>query len=147
MRLPATFRIMIVFGLLLSLAAGCASGGGISVKEPFSRPAPSAGGNGGAFLTIVNGGQQADRLVSAQCPAAMMVELHETIDDAGVMRMRPQPDGFEIPAGGKVELKPGGKHIMLMNLKAPLKAGDTIDITLNFEKAGAVTVKVPVREQ
>lgn len=146
MRQTIVLRAIAVVTLLLLVLAAC-SQSSLSVKDPFARPSPSAGGNGGAFLTIVNNTQTPDRLVSAQSPAAMMVELHETIDDNGVMRMQPQPQGFEIPAGGSVELKPGGKHVMLMGLTAPLKVGDKIEITLNFEKAGAIKIQVPVREQ
>ncbi len=128
---------------LLTLAA-CAQAG-IVVKDPFANPSPAAGGTGGAFMTIVNNSKEPDRLISAQCSIAKMVELHETLNTDGVMSMRPRPDGFEIPAGGTVELKPGGKHVMLMGLTDPLKADEIIEITLNFEKAGAVKVQVPVR--
>jgi copper(I)-binding protein len=62
------------------------------------------------------------------------------------MRMRPQPQGFELPARGQLELKPGGKHVMLIGLAAPLEAGKEFELTLNFEKAGPIKVKVPVRE-
>jgi periplasmic copper chaperone A len=127
-------------------AASTTAGGGITITDPFSRTAPQEGGNGGAFMTITNGSGEADRLVAAESPAAGTVEIHETIDDNGVMRMRPVPDGFEIPAGGKLELKPGGKHIMLIGLVAPLEPGKDIELTLNFEKAGAITVTVPVRD-
>lgn len=150
MHKPAVRRFALVLFTTL-LVAGCVSvpagapvATGITVIDPFSRAAPQAGGNGGAFMTITNGGQ-ADRLVSATSAAASTVELHETFDDNGVMRMRPVPGGFEISAGGTLELKPGGKHIMLIGLAAPLEAGQEIEITLNFEKADPITVKVPVR--
>lgn len=146
MRLIGVVRMSVVGLFLALLAAGCGQGGtGIVVQDPFARPAPAAG-SGGAFMTIVNNTGQADRLVSAQSPAAMMVELHETVNEGGVMKMVHQPQGFEIPARGKVELKPGGKHVMLMGLKSALEAGQTIQITLKFEKAGEITVNVPVRE-
>jgi periplasmic copper chaperone A len=155
MHLPAVYRVAVVLFVVL-LAAACvpvtpanppaaAPSGGVTVADPFTRAA-TAGGNGGAFMTITNGSGQADRLVSAQSPAAGTVEIHETYDDNGVMRMRPVPGGFEIPAGGKLELKPGGKHIMLIGLTAALEAGQEIELTLNFEKAGAITLKAPVRE-
>ena len=73
-----------------------------------------------------------------------MAEMHEMAMDGSVMRMR-QVDAIDLPAGQAVELKPGGLHIMLMDLKAPLKAGDTVPLTLRFEKAGEHTVQVPVR--
>lgn len=141
-------RIVCVAFAVFSLLTSCVppGAGGITVQEPYARPAPNAGGNGGAFMVIANNGGGADRLLSAASPASKMVELHETVSEGGVMKMVHQPQGFEIPAGGKVELKPGGKHIMLMNLAAPLEAGQTIQITLQFEKAGAQTINVPVRE-
>jgi periplasmic copper chaperone A len=148
----------IVAVLLLLLAAGCAplpaatspaAGSvpalGITVDAAFARPSPAEGGNGGVFMTITNNSDGPDRLVGASSPAAKMVEIHETIDDNGVMKMRAVEGGFEIPAGGKLELKPGGKHVMLMGLTAPLNEGGEVEVTLNFEKAGPVTVKAPVK--
>jgi len=146
MRPRCSLHLVILVFFLASLAAGCSQGGtGIVVQDPFARPAPAAG-SGGAFMIIVNNTAQADRLVSAQSPAAMMVELHETVNEGGVMKMVHQPQGFEVPARGRVELKPGGKHVMLMGLKNALEAGQTIQITLKFEKAGEMTIDVPVRE-
>ena len=146
---PSVFaRFALITFIALALLTGCVppGAGGIVVQDPYARPAPNAGGNGGAFMVIANNGSQADRLLSAASPVAKMTELHETVTENNVMKMVHQPQGFEIPAGGKVELKPGGKHIMLMNLVAPLEAGQTIQITLKFEKAGEQTIAVPVRE-
>ena len=142
--------------LLLVMAAGCAplpaatgpaAAPVMTVSGAFARPSPNEGGTGGAFMTITNNSGAADRLLGATTPAAKMVEIHETIDDNGVMKMRPVTGGFEIPAGGKLELLPGGKHIMLMGLTTPLKEGDEVEVTLTFEKAGAITVKAPVKIQ
>jgi hypothetical protein len=130
----------------LFLSAGCSAGQGIAITDPMARPAPLEGGTGGAFMTIRNASGQADRLRSASSPAARVVELHETVNDNGVMRMVPQPDGWQISPGGELELKPGGKHIMLIDLVRPLQAGMTIEITLNFDKAGLIKVQAPVRE-
>lgn len=148
MRPRSFIRVVLIAFTTLALLTGCvpAGVGGIAIQDPYARPAPNAGGNGGAFMVIANNSGQADRLLSATSPAAMMVELHETIMENGVMKMVHQPQGFEIPAGGKVELKPGGKHVMLMGLKSALEAGQTIQITLKFEKAGEMTVNVPVRD-
>jgi copper(I)-binding protein len=135
----------VLVGAALLLAA-CSAGEGIVITDAMARPAPLEGGTGGAFLTVRNESGKADRLRSAASPASQTVELHETVDDHGVMRMVPQPDGWEVAPGERLELKPGGKHIMLIGLVRPLKAGDTIEITLNFEKAGAIRVQVPVKE-
>ena len=140
-----TFTAVLVCVTLL-LTAACSAGQGISITDPMARPSPLEGGTGGAFMIIRNGGGQGDRLRSATSPAAQVVELHETVDDNGVMRMVPQPDGWELGPGSQLELKPGGKHIMLINLVRPLKPGDTIEVNLNFDKAGPIKVQVPVKD-
>ena len=139
------FAAVLVYVTLL-LTAACTGGQGISITDPMARPSPLEGGTGGAFMTIRNGGPQVDRLRSAASPAAQVVELHETVDDNGVMRMAPQPDGWEMGPGSQLELKPGGKHIMLVNLVQPLNPGDTVEVTLNFDKAGPIKVQVPVKD-
>jgi periplasmic copper chaperone A len=139
------FQLAALVGVALVVLSACASGRGITISDPMARPSPLEGGTGGAFMAIRNNGGQADRLRSASSPVARAIELHETIDDNGVMRMVPQPDGWEIGPGGELLLKPGGKHLMLFDLARPLQAGETIEITLNFDKAGAVKVQVPVK--
>ncbi len=98
---------LIVIGLLcissLLVAACVPAGGGVVIKDPFARASPMGAQTGGAFMTIVNNGQAADRLVSASSSAAQAVELHETVDDNGVMKMVHHPEGWEIPAGGTLE--------------------------------------------
>lgn len=118
----------------------------LTVRNPMSRPSPMAAGNGAAYMTILNGFESDVQLVSAESEASNVVELHETIDDNGVMRMQPRPEGFSVPAGGMVELKPGGKHVMLIDLVEPLEPGNQIEITLNFDNGESITVTVPVTE-
>jgi hypothetical protein len=118
---------------------------GITIEEPWSRQAVE-GGNGAAFMTITNGTSQDDRMISAETSIAQHVELHETVESDGVMRMIPQPDGFPLPAGATLELKPAGKHVMLVDLVNPLAPGQTYQLRLNFEAAGPITIEVPVRE-
>jgi copper(I)-binding protein len=113
---------------------------GIEAASPWARA--TAGKVGGIFLTLRNGGA-ADRLLGGSTPAAAKVELHNTVKDGDVMRMR-QVDAISLPANGYVELAPGGLHVMLVDLKAPLRAGDMVPVTLRFEKAGEVTIQVPV---
>ncbi len=138
----------------ITLAASCASrppagsvvtASGLTIQDAYVRPAP-AGGIGGAFLTVVNPSSTPDRLVAARTSVAQSVELHETIDDSGVMKMRPVPGGYEVPAKGKLELKPGGKHLMFVGLGSDLKAGQELEITLTFDKAGDVTIKARIHE-
>ena len=103
----------------------------------------------GLFAQITS--KQGGRLVSAASPVAGVVEIHEMLMDGNVMKMRAMPDGLALPAGKLVELKPGGVHVMMMDLKKPLKAGDTVPLTLVFEGADGkretlqlqATVKAP----
>jgi hypothetical protein len=95
-------------------------------------------------MTITNTGAAADRLVSASSPAAGKVEIHEMSMQDNIMKMRELPRGLPIEAGKTVSLSPGGYHLMLLGLKAPLKKGDKITVTLNFEKAGKVDVTLDV---
>jgi copper(I)-binding protein len=118
--------------------------GEVTVEVARARPAPLEGGNGGAFLTLLNGTDQPVRLLSAASDVAANVELHETVNEGGVMKMIPQPDGFEIPAGGSVVLQPGGKHVMLLGLVKPLVEGDSFPLTLNFDNGLVVELTVPV---
>jgi len=116
----------------------------IAVTNAWARETAPAQVNGGGFLTITNNGQ-ADRLISATSPVTPTVQLHTMSMDGGIMRMRKLADGIPVPAQSVVELKPGGLHIMFIGLKAPLKPGQTITLTLRFEKAGLVKVAMPVR--
>ena len=102
------------------------------------------GGTGGVFLTIRNTGNTPDRLLSASSPLPRAAELHTTVRDGDVMRMQPV-QAVEVPAGGSVTLRPGGLHLMLVGLSAPMRVGEAVPVTLTFEHAGAITVPVPVQ--
>ena len=120
--------------------------GQLAVAGVMARPAPLAGGNGAVYLTVLNGLDQAVQLLSASSPAADVVELHETVEENGVMRMMPRPEGFTVPAGGSVELKPGGKHVMLIGLAQPLNTGDTVDLQLTFDNGATIALAAPVAD-
>ena len=100
---------------------------------------------GGGYLTVTNKGGEADRLVAVSTAAAGKSEIHEMSMENDVMKMRQLPEGVEIPAGATVELKPGGYHLMFMQVTEPFKEGATVPVTLEFEKAGKVEVAMPVR--
>ena len=136
----------LLFALLV--ACGGPSGPQIEIEGAWARPSPKMAGAGAAYMVIKNSGGEADKLLSGETPAAEIVELHESyMDENQVMRMRPVEGGYlEVPAGGEVELKPGGYHIMLIKLARPLEEGTTIPLTLNFEKSGQIEVQVPVAE-
>lgn len=118
-----------------------AAAGDIRILAPFARATPAK--VGGVFLTLQNGGKADDRLLKAASPAAASVELHTHVKDGDAMRMRPVED-IPVPAGGQTMLEPGGYHIMLIGLKQPLKEGGQIPLTLTFEKAGDISIEVPV---
>jgi len=127
----------------LLLLGGHAYAADIEVATPFMRAAPVAGGNGAAFLSITNHGSE-DRLIGAEAGISKTVELHTHVKDGDVYRMR-QVEALVVPAQGTLELKPGGNHIMFIGLTAPIKEGATVPLTLIFEKAGKITVDVPVQ--
>ena len=129
--------------LLASLAGIAAAQPAPQVQAAWARPTVQGQAAGGGFLRIV-GGAQADKLVSVTAGVAGRVELHSMSMDGNVMRMR-QIDSIEIPAGKTVELKPGGLHVMFMDIKTPLKTGASFPLTLKFEKAGDVKVDVVVQ--
>jgi periplasmic copper chaperone A len=100
--------------------------------------------NSAVYVTISNHGSEPDALVSATTKIATAVELHETIEKDGKRAMQPRPK-FDVPAGGKLEMKPGSYHIMLLGLKQALRPGDVVNVTLTFQNAGEMSVEVPVR--
>ncbi|WBX84609.1 copper chaperone PCu(A)C [Sphingosinicella microcystinivorans] len=117
----------------------------ITVSDAWARETAPAQKAGGGFMIIDNAGNRADRLLSAASGVADKVELHTVSMDGGVMRMRPVAGGIAIPARGKVELRPGSFHIMFMGLKAPLRRGETVPVTLRFARAGTVTARLAVQ--
>jgi periplasmic copper chaperone A len=118
--------------------------GPLKISNAFAKAMLQGQPAGAGYLVIENTGSEADRLVSATSDASPDVEIHEMKMEGDVMKMRGLPSGLEIPAGGTVELKPGGFHLMFMGVKTPFKEGDTLKVELKFEKAGQVDVDLPV---
>ena len=118
--------------------------GDLVVAAPWTRATPGGAKIAGGYLKITNNGKSADRLVSAISAGADRVEIHEMSMTDGVMKMRPLTDGLTIKPGETVELKPGGFHMMFMDIKQPLKQGDKLKATLTFEKAGKLDVSFDV---
>lgn len=137
-------RILVAALVAASAATAFAQAGAIKVEKPYARATAPGAAVGGGYATIVNGGTSADRLVGASSPAAARMEVHEMKMEGSVMKMR-EVKGIDLPAGGKVELKPGGYHLMFMELKQPLKEGSKVPVTLKFEKAGEVKVELDVQ--
>ena len=118
--------------------------GDLTIGHPWSRATPGGAKIGGGYLTVTNNGSAPDRLVAATTNVADRVEIHEMAMNNGVMTMRQIPGGIPVPPGQTVAFAPGGYHLMLMGLKAPLKEGDRVKATLTFEKAGPIEVTINV---
>jgi periplasmic copper chaperone A len=116
----------------------------ITVEQPWARATPAGAKTGAAYMTLANKTNTADRLTGASSDVAAKVQIHEMKVVNGVMQMRELTGGLAIPAGGSVTLKPGAYHVMLIGLKKPLVAGQSIPLTLTFAKAGTISVTVPV---
>jgi len=146
-----TRKLLAVAGLVLALT-GAALGqhaapvtvGDITVSDGFSRATLPNAPVGGGYFTITNAGTTDDVLLSATSPAAKQVQLHEMRMENDVMRMRQLEDGIAVPAGASVSLAPGGLHLMLMGLNAPLVEGETVPVTLTFEKAGTLQTTLQI---
>lgn len=130
---------LIVFALAL-VAAPAAAAKGLRAQDAWTRPA-AAGGNAAAFVTLINAGA-ADAIVGAESPIATRVELHASSMAAGVMRMSREPE-TPLPAKATVRFAPGGRHIMLVGLKRPLRVGDNTTVTLKLRSGGRLTLDLP----
>jgi copper(I)-binding protein len=145
-------RIALVSIVLLTMLAACAplpaAGSPIAIESAWARSAPAAADTAAFYLTIRNSGAEPDALIGARSAACRAAELHESYQaGSGMMGMRPAPGGsIALPARDKVELKPGGLHIMCIGKQAEFRAGVTLSLTLHFQKAGDQTVEVEIRE-
>ncbi|MDP6814975.1 MAG: copper chaperone PCu(A)C [Alphaproteobacteria bacterium] len=137
---------MLVAAVWLSPAAAMAGEfklGDIAVVQPWARATPKLAKTGAAFMTIRNTGGEADRLLAVRGAISKKAGIHQSMMEAGIMKMRPA-GAIEVPAGGMAMLKPGGYHVMFMGLHAPLQEGASFPLTLVFEKAGELRVDVMV---
>jgi copper(I)-binding protein len=119
--------------------------GDLLITQAWSRATPGGAKVGGGYLTIANQGSTPDRLIGGTAELAAKVQIHEMSMNNGVMTMRPLDQGLVIEPGRTVKLSPGGFHLMLLDLKAPLKQGEKVPVTLEFEKAGKVSVTFDVQ--
>jgi periplasmic copper chaperone A len=118
--------------------------GDLVISQGWSRATPGGAKIGGGYLTVENKGSAPDRLIHAAGDVAGKIEVHEMAMKNGVMTMRPVDNGLTIEPGKTVKLAPGGFHLMMFDLKNPLKQGDKVPVTLEFEKAGKVTLSLDV---
>ena len=145
--------IVQTFASVLFVAALCAAparaqevkAGDLVITQAWSRATPGGAKVGGGYLTIENKGSTPDRLIGGSADIAGKLEVHEMAMKDGVMTMRPLGDGLTIDPGKTVKLAPGGYHLMMFDLKSPLKRGDRVSVTLEFEKAGKVKLWFDVR--
>jgi copper(I)-binding protein len=147
MRLHGFSRAMLAALLIAASAAWAqAAGTGLRVDGAWARRALmlQGTGTGAVYAALVNAGKTPDALVSASTDAAGVVEIHETYQESGLSKMRPVT-GIEVPPGKTIEMKPGGYHIMLMDLKRDLKAGEVVQLTLVFKNAGKLAVNAQVK--
>ena len=128
------------------LLASCSDGGApdLQIADAWARETVAEQPSTAAYMTIRNRGSEDDRLVGIVIPAPANAMLHASETSGGVLRMREMGSGLAIPAGTSVELKPGGSHIMITGLDAPLREGSSLDLRLKFEKSGESAVVIPV---
>ena len=111
----------------------------VQIEKPWARATAPGARVAGGYMLIRNQGA-ADKLLSASSPAAARVELHVHFNDNGVMKMREVP-GYDVPAKASFELKPGGAHLMFVDIKRPFKEGERVPVKLKFEKAGELSAE------
>jgi copper(I)-binding protein len=133
------------FGIAISAAAHDYTQGDIHIMKPWSRPLPAVSANGAAYMTLMNKGNGPDKLLSISTPAARKAELHNHTMEGGMMKMRPVGT-LAITPGDAAVLQPGGLHVMLLGLTEPLVDGNAFPLTLHFEHAGSIEVKVMIFE-
>lgn len=143
--LPALVLALVAVAALAGCSSSAGTPGTMTATGAWARPSTSMDRAGAAYMVISNGTGTDDALVGASSPASATAEVHETVTDAtGKMGMQPVAS-VPISAGGSMELKPGSYHIMLIDLTQELKVGDSIQITLDFEKAPDLTVTAEVK--
>lgn len=131
--------------LPLCASTALAAEGELAVDSPYVRLVPPNAPASGAFMVISNHGDSNRQLLKAESPAARIVELHTHVNEAGVMKMRQVPS-IEIKARGQALLKPGSLHIMLIELRQPLREGDSVPLTLTFDDGTRLQVEAPVQK-
>ena len=145
--MPSRLTCAVLFAALLAAPASAqeVKAGDLVITQAWSRATPGGAKVAGGYLTIENKGATPDRLIGGSADVATKVQVHEMATSNGVMTMRPLDGGLTIEPGKTVKLAPGGYHLMMFDLKSPLKQGDKLPVTLEFEKAGKVQVSLDVQ--
>ncbi|PKO48683.1 MAG: hypothetical protein CVU31_04250 [Betaproteobacteria bacterium HGW-Betaproteobacteria-4] len=140
---PMKHLSLLAASLMFSAGVLAGAADNVSVQDPYVRLAPPNAPATGAFMVIKNNGDKDIKVVKADNPASKVTELHTHINDGGVMKMRPVPS-IDIKAKGEAVLKPGSLHVMMIDLKAPMKEGDVVPITLSFDDGSTKQVDAKV---
>ncbi len=135
--------LLLTLGLSFSAPAAAQETGAIRIEQPWARASIIASRPAAAYLTVINESEEPVRIVGFEAPVAKQAEPHRMVAGDGKMTMRPA-GVLDVPAGERVVFEPGGLHLMLMGLAAPLREGETFPLTLRFEDGAPVTVTVPV---
>jgi len=135
----------LVIGFVTPALAQGTGNTSITIEQPWARATPGGAKTGAVYMTLDNKSATADRLTGASSDVADKLQIHEMKVENGVMKMREVAGGLPIPPSGSVVLKPDSYHVMLIGLKKPLTAGEKFSLTLTFEKAGNISVTVPVQ--
>ena len=139
-------RLLVLTTAALAVSTAALAGeSALRIDDPYVRLVPSGTTTTGAFMTIHNASSAERKLVKATSPISDKVQLHTHMNENGVMKMRPVTH-IVVPAHGKAELKPGSYHVMLIDLKAPLKEGEAVPLTLSFDDGSTQRVDAPVRK-
>jgi len=143
--------VVYLFAAIVSLAYGTIPAraaeydvGSIHIAQPWSRATPKGAKAGVGYMTITNEGTAPDKVSCVSDDASAQCQIHSMTMEGGVMKMRPVEGGLEIKPGQTITLKPGGFHVMFVDLKHPLEQGKTVKATLKFDNAGTVDVEYPV---
>jgi copper(I)-binding protein len=135
-------RFLALTAVLLLFSCSKPTPAAIEANDAWAR-ATAEGQSGAVYVILANKGGADDRLVSASTPRASMAMIHRNDESGGMARMR-SVEALDVPAGERIDLKPGGTHVMLMGLDEPLRAGEHFDLKLKFEHSGEKTVSVAV---
>ncbi len=147
MRFQSILGLVAAISFAVPVLAQDYKAGDLRIERPYARATAPKQPTGAAYVSIENTGKSTDKLKGASSPVAKKVELHTMSMAGNVMKMR-EVNAIEIPASGKLAMKPGdGYHLMLMGLKQPLKVGEKFPLTLDFEKAGKVEVSVTIEDK
>ena len=134
---------LLALGMMFSAGVIAGAADQVSVQNPYVRLAPPNAPATGAFMVIKNNGDKDVKVLKADNPVSRVTELHTHLNEGGVMKMRPVP-AIEVKAKGEAVLQPGGLHVMMIDLKAPMKEGDVVPITLTFDDGSSKQIDAKV---